>query len=231
MDLTLKVLNRRKWTADWCRYSLVALHMDTQIFAAYRDLSPKCPSPPEWLCPTGWCPRAGSNRSTTCCRPTLSTAWKQTPDWPRALATHGRLPNTNSRSGVCVHLRATRSHCELKRNVRLHGYDRCKRMTAFRKWAGAASALTDHGCPPSQGGSGALVEIICRHHASVRHLESGVHVNTSGHHHPPMSLDDLHPPRNDEVVSDLSGDANQVKFDKASQNSKHHNSPVWFFSF
>lgn len=100
----LKVLNRGKRTADWCKYSLV-VH-DTQILAAYRDLSPECPSPPECLCPTGWCPRAGSSHSTTCCRPTLSTAWKRPPDWPRALAPHGRLRNTNNRSGfVCTCVR------------------------------------------------------------------------------------------------------------------------------
>ena len=37
---------------------------------------------------------------------------------------------------------------------------------------------TDHGRSPSQGRPGALVEVICRHHASVGHLEPGVHVNT-----------------------------------------------------
>lgn len=62
---------------------------------------------------------------------------------------------------------------------------------------------TDHGCPPSQGRPGTLVEIIRSHHASVRHLESGVHVNTPGHHHSSMSLNDFNSPRNNKVVSDL----------------------------
>lgn len=62
---------------------------------------------------------------------------------------------------------------------------------------------TDCGCPSSQGCTGTLVEVICRHHAEVRFLESGVHVNTPRHHHSPMSLYDLNSPRNNEVVSDL----------------------------
>lgn len=62
---------------------------------------------------------------------------------------------------------------------------------------------TDHSRPPSQGRPGALVEVICCHHASVRHLESGMHINTPGHHHSPMSLYDLHSPWNNKVVSNL----------------------------
>lgn len=62
---------------------------------------------------------------------------------------------------------------------------------------------TDHGRSPGQGRPGALVEVICRHHASVRHLEAGVHINTTRHHHSPMSLYDLNSPGNNEVVSDL----------------------------
>lgn len=88
----------------------------THIFAAYRDLSPKCPSPLEWLCPTGWCPCGGSSHSTTCCQPTLSTAWKQPPDWPRALAEHGRLRNTNNRSGfVCTCMQHDQITCSAER--------------------------------------------------------------------------------------------------------------------
>jgi len=62
---------------------------------------------------------------------------------------------------------------------------------------------TDHGRSPSQGRPGALVEVICCHHAPVRHLEPGVHVNAPRHHHSPMSLYDFNSPRNNEVVSDL----------------------------
>lgn len=62
---------------------------------------------------------------------------------------------------------------------------------------------TDHGGPPSQGRPGALVEVVCCHHASVGHLEAGVHVNAPGHHHPPVSLYGLDPSGDDEVVSNL----------------------------
>lgn len=80
-------------------------------------------------------------------------------------------------------------------------YDPSNRMTVISKLVGM---LTDHSRPPSQGCPGALVEVICCYHASIRHLESGVHINTARHHHSPMSLYDLDSPRNNEVVSYLS---------------------------
>lgn len=66
--------------------------------------------------------------------------------------------------------------------------------------------LTDHGGSSSQGGPGALVEVISCHHASVRHLEAGVNVDPPRHHHPPMSLDGLNSSRNYQVVSNLPED-------------------------
>lgn len=62
---------------------------------------------------------------------------------------------------------------------------------------------TDHSRPPSQGRLSALVEVIGCHHASVRHLESGVHIDAPRHNHSPMSLYDLHSPGNNEVVAYL----------------------------
>lgn len=62
---------------------------------------------------------------------------------------------------------------------------------------------TDHCCAPSQGCPSALVEVICCHHASVRHLESGVYINAPRHQHSSMCLYDFNSPRNNEIVSYL----------------------------
>lgn len=83
----------------------------------------------------------------------------------------------------------------------LHCYDPGNRMTVISKLVGmhvnlCDLTLTDHSRPPSQGCPGALIEVICCHHATIRHLESGVHINTPRHHHSPHGLYDLDSPRN-----------------------------------
>lgn len=67
----------------------------------------------------------------------------------------------------------------------------------------ASLTHTDHGGSSSQRSAGALVEVICRSHAPVRHLEACVHINATWHHHTPMSIDGFHPTGNYQIFSNL----------------------------
>lgn len=69
--------------------------------------------------------------------------------------------------------------------------------------------VTDHSSAASQGRPGALIEVIRRHHASVRHLETGVHINAPRHHHSPMGFYDLDSTWNNQVVSNLPEETNK----------------------
>lgn len=67
----------------------------------------------------------------------------------------------------------------------------------------ASLTHTDHGGSSSQRSAGALVEVICRSHAPVRHLEACVHINATWHHHTPMGIDGFHPTGHYQTFSNL----------------------------
>lgn len=75
-----------------------------------------------------------------------------------------------------------------------------KHAVTFRQ---SIFAHTDHSGAPSESSTSALVEIISSCHAPVRHLEAGVHINTTRDQHPAMGINGLHPTGNNEVLPNL----------------------------
>lgn len=62
---------------------------------------------------------------------------------------------------------------------------------------------TDHGGASSKRGTGALVEVVSGRHAPVRHLEASVNIDATWDQHTAVSINGLHPTRNNEVLPDL----------------------------
>lgn len=68
--------------------------------------------------------------------------------------------------------------------------------------------LTDHGGASGQCGLGALVEVIGGCHASIRHLETRVHIDAARHQHAAVGVDGFDPAGHDEVFPNLSEEEN-----------------------